>query len=116
MPVWNGWTAIEESMYRLCYYVPVEHVETTKEALFAAGAGRIGAYEACCWQVRGEGQFRPLAGSQPFVGSEGKLERLEEFRVEMVCADEHLPAAVAALKRSHPYEEPAYAVWRLEDV
>jgi hypothetical protein len=103
-------------MYRICYHVPVSHVDATKAALFAAGAGRVGDYEACCWQVRGEGQFRPLPGSRPFVGREGRLERVEEYRVELVCADEHLAGAIAALKGSHPYEEPAYAVWRLEDV
>ena len=102
-------------MFRLCYHVPESHLEATKTALFEAGAGRAGSYEHCCWQVKGEGQFRPLSGSQPFQGQEGLLERLAEYRVEMVCADEHIDAAVAALKRSHPYEVPSYQVIRLED-
>lgn len=101
-------------MYKLTFYVPESHLEGVKAALFAAGAGRIGDYDACCWQVRGQGQFRPLAGSQPFLGQQGVVEVVEEFRVEMVCEDPLIAAAVAALKQAHPYETPAYDVLRLE--
>jgi hypothetical protein len=100
-------------MYKLCYYVPETHLEHTKQALFRAGAGRIGDYDSCCWQVRGEGQFRPLPGSQPFIGEVGSVSTVDEFRVEMVCDDALITAAVAALVRAHPYEEPAYDVWKL---
>ena len=103
-------------MYKLVFYVPESHLDATKAALFAAGAGRIGNYDACCWQVLGQGQFRPLAGSQPFIGSNGQLEQLAEYRVEMVCADEHIQAAIRALRQAHPYEEPALDVWRLSDL
>lgn len=103
-------------MYQLLFYVPSTHVEKVKQALFAAGAGRIGQYDSCAWQVLGEGQFRPLAGAQPFLGQMQQLERVAEYRVEMVCADECIGAAVAALKAAHPYEEPAFAVLKLENV
>lgn len=103
-------------MYKLCCYVPETHLEPVKQALFNAGAGRIGAYDSCCWQVLGQGQYRPLAGSDPFLGAAGQLEVVAEYKVELVCADEHLHAAIAALKQAHPYEEPAYQVWRLEDI
>ena len=103
-------------MYKLCYFVPESHLEETKAAVFAAGAGRIGDYDSCCWQVRGEGQFRPLRGSRPFVGRQGEVERVAEYRVELVCNDERLEAAVAALKHAHPYEEVAYDVVRLAEV
>jgi hypothetical protein len=103
-------------MHKLCFFVPESHVEATKAAVFGAGAGRIGDYEHCCWQVAGQGQFRPLPGSRPFLGETDRLETLAEYRVEMVCADDCVAAAVAALKRAHPYEEPAYEVWRLVDV
>ena len=63
----------------------------------------------------GLGQFRPLDGSQPFIGEAGQVERVEEWKVELVVADELIVAVVAALKLSHPYETPAYEVWRLED-
>jgi len=101
-------------MYKLCVYVPASHLEQVKQALFDAGAGRIGDYDSCCWQVGGQGQFRPLAGADPFIGSQGKIETVEEYKVELVCEDALIAAAVAALKQAHPYEEPAYQVWKLE--
>ena len=103
-------------MYKLSYHVPESHLEATKQALFTAGAGRVGNYDQCCWQVKGTGQFRPQAGSQPFLGQPGTLEHTEEYLVEMVCAKAHIEAAVAALQQSHPYEEPAFAVLPMVDV
>ena len=103
-------------MFKLGYYVPESHLEVTKAALFDAGAGRVGDYDHCCWQAAGQGQFRPLPGSDPFLGQAGEVERVAEYRVELVCADELIAAAVAALKAAHPYEEPAYDVVRLETV
>jgi len=103
-------------VYKLCFYVPESHLEAVKEAVFAAGAGHVGRYDRCCWQVAGTGQFRPLPGSQPFLGEPGRLESVLEYRVEMVCADERIAEAVSALRRAHPYEEPAYDVWRLESL
>ena len=100
-------------MYKITFYVPVTHVETVKEALFAAGAGRIGHYDRCSWQVLGLGQFRPLDGAQPFLGQVGAVEPVAEYRVELVCADDCLRAAVTALRNAHPYEEPAYDVIQL---
>ena len=102
-------------MYKLCFYVPESHLEPVKQAIFDAGAGCIGEYEQCCWQVLGEGQFRPRAGAQPFIGKQGELERVAEYRVELVCSDELIARSVAALKAAHPYEEPAYDVWLLAD-
>lgn len=103
-------------MYKLCYFVPASHLEATKNALFVAGAGRIGDYDCCAWQCRGQGQFRPLDGSQPFLGQSGELEKVDEYRVELVCEDSAIRAAIAALRRAHPYEEPAYDVFRMEDL
>ncbi|MEH6501226.1 MAG: NGG1p interacting factor NIF3 [Pseudoalteromonas distincta] len=100
-------------MYKLCFYVPETHLESVKAAVFAAGAGQIGDYDQCCWQVKGQGQFRPLAGSQPFLGQAGELEVVAEYRVELVCADDSIVAAVAALRLAHPYEEPAFDCWLL---
>lgn len=102
-------------MYKLCVYVPASHLEQVKQALFDAGAGRIGDYDSCCWQVLGQGQFRPLAGADPFIGSQGNIETVEEYKVELVCDNALIVAVVAALKQAHPYEEPAYQVWKLEN-
>lgn len=103
-------------MYKLAFFVPVADAETVKEAVFATGAGRIGDYEACCFQTPGRGQFRPLDGADPHIGRVGDLETVDELKVELVCSDELIQAAVSALKLSHPYEEVAYDVWRLEPV
>lgn len=97
-------------MYKLSFYVPEDFLESVKAAVFDAGAGRIGDYDQCCWQVRGRGQFRPLAGSDPAIGEHGRLEVLEEWKVEMVCDESHIGQAVAALKKAHPYEEVAFDV------
>ncbi|MDR6959066.1 hypothetical protein J2W43_003053 [Pseudomonas brassicacearum] len=102
-------------MYKLCFFVPASHVDVVKSAVFAAGGGRVGDYDHCAWQVLGLGQFRPLDGSQPFIGEAGQVEQVEEWKVELVVADELMRGVVDALKQSHPYETPAYEVWRLED-
>ena len=103
-------------MFKICVYVPEKSVETVKQALFDAGAGRIGNYDSCCWQTEGTGQFRPLAGSNPAIGSQGEVEFVREVKVELVCADNLVKGAIRALKGSHPYEEPAFDVWQLVEV
>ena len=95
-------------MFKLGFYVPGAQLELVKQACFDARAGRIGDYEHCCWQTAGEGQFRPMPGSEPFIGSQGELERVPEYRVEMVCEDALVRAVVAAMIAAHPYEEPAW--------
>ncbi|UVL79572.1 NGG1p interacting factor NIF3 [Pseudomonas putida] len=102
-------------MYKLAFFVPASHVEVVKAAVFAAGGGRIGDYDHCAWQTLGQGQFRPLDGSQPFLGQAGQVEVVEEWKVELVVADDLIAQAVAALKQSHPYETPAYEVWRIAE-
>lgn len=102
--------------YKLCFYVPESHTEAVKEAVFATGAGRQGNYDCCCFQFRGQGQFRPLEGSDPFLGKQGEVERVSEDRVEMLCDASHLQAALTALRAAHPYEEPAIDVWPLTDI
>lgn len=103
-------------MYKLVFFVPESHLDLVKTAVFNAGAGRIGQYEKCCWQVLGQGQFRPLAGAVPFIGRQDQLEVLPEYRVEMVCADELIVPVVSALRAAHPYEEPAFDVLRMADL
>ena len=95
-------------MYQLIFFVPETHADSVKDAVFKAGAGAFRNYDSCCWQSLGTGQFRPLEGSDAFIGEKGKLEKVSEYRVEMLCADENLDDAIAALKKAHPYEEPAY--------
>ncbi len=103
-------------MYKFSFYVPENHLETVKDAVFAAGAGRMGDYDRCCWQTLGQGQFRPLQGSQPFIGDLDLVQTVTEYKVEMVCADHLIDQVIAALRQAHPYEEPAFDVVRLESI
>jgi hypothetical protein len=100
-------------MYKICVYVPEKSVENVKQALFDAGAGRIGNYDSCCWQTAGSGQFRPLENSNPAIGSINQVERVNELKIELVCADDLVKSAIQAMRVAHPYEEPAFDVWAL---
>jgi hypothetical protein len=102
-------------MYKLSFYVPPSALESVKTALFEAGAGRIGNYDQCCWQVKGSGQFRSLPGSRPAIGEQNELKELEEWKVDLVCEDALIKTVVKALKAAHPYEEVAYEVLKLVD-
>ncbi len=103
-------------MYKLTVFIPEEALEKVKAALFAAGAGTIGNYEQCCWQVKGEGQFMPMAGSNPHLGSQDKLEKVAEWRVEMVVKTSMIAEVIKALKQAHPYETPAYDMLEVLDL
>lgn len=103
------------SRCQVFFYVDPAHAVAVKEAMFAAGAGRVGNYEGCAWQCAGTGQFRPGADARPFIGAPGGDERIEELRVEMPCSADHVDAVVAALRATHPYEEPVFGVLRLEE-
>ena len=103
-------------MYKLTVFIPEEALEKVKAALFAAGAGTIGNYEQCCWQVKGEGQFMPMAGSNPHLGSQDKLEKVAEWRVEMVVKTSMIAEVIKALKQAHPYETPSYDVLEVLDL
>lgn len=103
-------------MYKLCVFIPEDHLHGVKTAMFEAGAGKIGDYDCCCWQTPGEGQFRPLENSQPFIGSTGKIETVTEYKVELVVEDQLIKTVITAMKLAHPYEEPAYDAWQLSDI
>ena len=103
-------------MYKICFYVPENAVEIVKKALFDAGAGHIGNYDCCSWQTLGDGQFQALEGSNPTIGKQGVVEVVAEYKVELVCEEKHIEDAIHALKDSHPYEEPAYDVIKLESL
>ncbi|MGI9250939.1 MAG: NGG1p interacting factor NIF3 [Pseudohongiellaceae bacterium] len=109
-------TQPKPTLYKLEFYVPEQNLESVKQAMFAAGAGRVGNYDCCAWQTRGEGQFRPLTGSTPHLGQQDKLEHTPEYKVEMICEEPHLKAVLAAMKSAHPYDEVAHSVIRLTSV
>lgn len=103
-------------LYQLIVYVPISDAESLKNALFEAGAGRYEHYDRCSWDVRGTGQFRPLDGADPVIGSVGEVERVEEIKIETICTPENIKAVLEALKDAHPYEEPAYGVIELKTI
>lgn len=105
---------MSNQLLKIEFYVPETHLEQVKGAMFSVGAGRVGDYDCCAWQTLGQGQFRPLEGSNPFLGNHGQVESVNEFKVEMVCTLELKAAVIAALKSAHPYEEVAYCVIRIE--
>ena len=102
-------------MYKLTVFIPDDALDKVKSALFAAGAGKIGNYEQCCWQVKGAGQFKPVVGSAPYIGVHDSLETVDEWRVEMVVNKSLIIEVIDALKQSHPYETPAFDVIAVVD-
>ncbi len=99
--------------YKLVVFVPVDSAAKVANALFAAGAGHIGSYSHCSFAARGEGTFLPLAGAHPAIGKRGKLERVNESRLETIVPTDRLDGVIAAMLKAHPYETPAYDVFRL---
>ena len=94
--------------YHLIIYVPLTHAQAVRVALASSGTGRIGNYDSCSFSCRGIGRFRPLKGAEPHIGSVGKIEEVEEERIEVVIPDGvDLIALLKAVRKAHPYEEPA---------
>lgn len=99
--------------FKLVTFVPPAQLDTVANALFAAGAGRIGEYEQCSYRLSGEGTFFGTESTNPAVGRKGRLELVEETRIEVIVPQRSLPDVVTALRRSHPYEEPAFDIYPL---
>lgn len=100
---------------KLVTFVPEQHAEQVRNALFEAGAGNIGNYDRCSFNVGGEGSFRGNDATSPFVGEKGKMHIEPEVRVEVVLPSYHVKAVVSALRTAHPYEEVAYDLYSLDN-
>jgi hypothetical protein len=98
---------------KLVVFLPREALDNVRTALFEAGAGRIGKYEHCSWYAAGTGTFLAGEGTEPSVGQRGKEQRVSELRLETVFPEELQDEVVAALRRTHPYEEPAFDIYPL---
>ena len=98
---------------KLVVFVPREALDAVRDAVFAAGAGRIGDYERCSWYTQGTGTFLGGEGTDPSVGEKGREERVAELRLETVFPEERQAEVVDALRRAHPYEEPAFDIYPL---
>jgi len=95
-------------LLKLVVFVPVDHVETVAEALFAGGAGHVGGYDQCSFRAPGIGTFRPGPGTRPFIGTAGQRELVDEVRLETVVPQRRLNRVLEKLVKAHPYEEVAY--------
>jgi len=98
---------------KLVVFVPPEALDPVRDAVFAAGAGRIGDYERCSWYTEGTGTFFAGEGADPSVGEKGREERVPELRLETVFPEDRQDDVIAALRRAHPYEEPAFDIYAL---
>jgi hypothetical protein len=104
---------VTERRHKLVWFVPEEALDATRDAVFAAGAGRIGDYERCSWFTAGTGTFLGGEGTDPAIGEAGREERTAELRVETVVPGDRVEPVVAALLAAHPYEEVAYDLYQL---
>ncbi len=100
---------------KLVVFVPPDALEAVRDAVFAAGAGRIGAYERCSWYTDGTGTFFAGEGTKPTVGEKGREERVPEVRLETVYPADREEEVIRALLQAHPYEEPAYDLYPLAE-
>lgn len=92
---------------KLIVYVPEASAQAVREVLASQGCGKMGNYDSCSFSVKGVGRFRPLTGANPAVGSVGKVEEVAEERIETICEKSKLKQVIEAVKKIHPYEEPA---------
>jgi len=102
-------------LYKLAVYVPFTHEEVVREALGNSGAGHIGNYSHCTFRAEGIGTFKPLEGTNPFIGEKGKMEYVDEVRMETIVEEEKLNQVLEATIEAHPYEEPAYDLFPLRN-
>ncbi len=102
-------------MYKLNFFVPSEDKERVKAALFAIGVGKYENYECCSFETLGTGEFKPINKANPHIGELDKVEHVSEYKVEMICEEKLIKRAIEVLKETHPYEEVAYEVFKLEN-
>ena len=103
-----------EKTYKFAVYVPVGYADKVRDALFDAGAGKIGNYRETSFNLQGNGTFTPLDGTHPFIGRKGKKEKVKEIKIETVVFERNINNVLVAMKRVHPYEEPAYDIYEIK--
>jgi hypothetical protein len=105
-----------EEIVKLVVFVPLTHTDIVRKAMGDAGAGKLGNYTHCTFSTKGTGRYLPVEGAHPFIGEVGKLEEVEEERIETVCYKKDLDRIIAAIKKVHPYEEIALDIYPLVDI
>lgn len=103
-----------EKVFKFAVYVPVKHADKVSQAIFEAGAGKIGKYTETSFNITGQGTFKPMEGTNPFIGKIGEKETVQEIKIETVVSERDLESVVQAMKDNHPYEEPAFDVYELK--
>lgn len=103
-------------MYKIITFVPISSAENVRQAMGDAGAGVLGRYHHASFSTRGVGRFIPGEGAKPAIGEVGKLEEVEEEKIEVICQKKKVKAVVAAIKATHPYEEIPLEIYQLVDV
>lgn len=104
----------QDKVYKIVVYGPEKNMEEIKDVMFEAGAGWIGNYSECSFMGSGRGTFKPLEGTNPYIGTHGKQEKVYEYRLETVVPQENLKKVIEAIHKVHPYEEPAIDIFELE--
>lgn len=107
-------THYRETLYKLVVFVPEDSIDKVRKAVYDAGAGWIGNYSDCGFSVKGNGTFRPLEGTNPYIGRQGFLETVQEYRLETIVPQDCLTKVVDSMLNAHPYEEVAYDIYRVE--
>jgi hypothetical protein len=98
---------------KIVVYVPSPYADKIRRVLAESGTGHIGKYDYCSFSVKGIGRFRPLKGTKPFIGKSGKIEKVPEERIETICPKKIFKKVLSAVKKAHPYEEPAIDIFPL---
>lgn len=106
---------MSEKLYKLVVFVPYSHIEEVRKAVNGAGAGYIGNYSDCSFRTPGIGTFKPGENTNPFIGEKGKVEEVEEYRLETIVPEPLLDKVIDAMLEAHPYEEVAYDVYLLQN-
>lgn len=106
---------MNESLYKIVVFVPHSHEEAVRHAMSEGGAGHIGNYSHCTFQTKGQGTFKPLDGTNPYIGAKGELEFVDEYKIESIVPEQKLSQVVQSMVKAHPYEEVAYDIYPLEN-
>ncbi|MFD2209192.1 Nif3-like dinuclear metal center hexameric protein [Virgibacillus halophilus] len=104
-----------DRLYKIVVYVPQSHQKQVREAWAETKAGHIGAYSHCTFSTKGEGTFKPLEGTNPYVGTQNELAFVNEVRMETIVPEKYLSKTIKKMKKAHPYEEVAYDIYPLEN-
>lgn len=107
---------MKDSLLKLVVFVPTIAVEAVRNAMLNAGAGKIGNYDMCSYNMNGYGTFRACEGANPYCGEIGEVHKEEETRVEVILPNYNKDKVIGAMLKAHPYEEPAYDIIKLENV